>query len=283
MRTLVLLLILPVLSSAVLGIGVLIQPDSIVDGNQVSFMLSSVPDGNGVNITLVSTFLPASPRSWYNVTNWKYDFSLQKGNVTASGANVNRIVLLVRAGGTLRIAENTGPGNARVEIPMDILPDAYTDFRVMYEVHNSSVPVTITIIQAGSKAGPEDSASTPYIYGVAGGNLDFEVLANGAPEGSHGIEVRSPGATPAITPQSTTVPPTSSPSPTPSPTAPVVSTTVPATSPPVTPNPPAVTTTVPPVPSPAPGTEGGALLLIMVYAVFIIAVTLLADYFLLKD
>jgi hypothetical protein len=280
-RALVLLLVLPVLASAVLGNGVLIQPDTIVDGNQFSFILTGIPDGNSINATLVATFPAASPTSWFNITNWKYDFSLQKGNIAVIGGNVNRIILLVRVGSTFRMAEDTGAGNIRVEIPMDILSDVYHDYRIMYEVHNSSVPVSITIIQAGSKVGPEDSASTPFIAGAGGGNLYLEVLVNGALEGSQAIRVNHPSALPTNTPQITTVPqPTSQ---TPSPSPPTISVTVPGTTFPVIPNPPAQTTLVPPTLLPTQGPEGGASPWIIGYASLVIVITILADYYLLKD
>ena len=64
------LLALPLIFSAALGIGVLIQPDSIVEGGQISITLSNVTDGSVLNTTLVSSFPAASSTSWFNITNW---------------------------------------------------------------------------------------------------------------------------------------------------------------------------------------------------------------------
>lgn len=268
------LLALPFLFSAVLGIGVQIQPDTIMEGSQISITLSNITDGDALNTTLVSTF-PAGPStSWFNVTNWRYPFTLQKGNVTVVGENVNRIRLLVRVGSTLRTAENTGAGNIMVGIPMDILTGVYYDYRVLYEVHNSTAPIMITLIQQGSKVGTDDSVSTPSIYGAGGGNLTLKVLVNGTLGGSQLIRVGNPATTPATTPQMTTGPQP--------PTPPTVSTTVLVTTLPSTPNPPVQTPSVPPTPLPTPG-PGGFPVWIIGYAALIIIITVLADYFLLKD
>jgi len=268
------LLAIPFLLSAVLGIGVHIQPDSIGDGNPISITLSNITDGYTLNTTLTSTFPPASSTSWFNTTTWRYAFSLQKGNITVAGRNVNRIMLLVRAGSILRKAEDTGTGDVMVELPMDILTGVYYDYRVLYEVHTAGTPVTITLIQQGSKVGTDDSVITPFIYGADGGNLTLEVLANGTFEGSHVIRVGNPAPTPATTPQVTTAPQ--------QPTPPTVSTTVPVTSLPATPKPPVQTPSVSPTPLPAPGPEGFSPWIIG-YVALVIIFTILADYFILKD
>ncbi|MDD1665693.1 MAG: hypothetical protein LUQ32_10085 [Methanomicrobiales archaeon] len=264
------LLALPLLFSAVLGIGVVIQPDSIMEGNQISITLSNVTDGYTLNTTLVSTFPAVSSTSWFNVTNWRYPFTLKGGNVLVSGQNVNRITLLIRAGSSIQGAPpKPGTGDITVELPMDILTGVYYDYRVLYEVHNASAPVTITLIQQGSKAGPDVSVSTPYIYGADGGNLTIEVLANGTLEGSQVVRVGNPAPTPATTPQVTTVPR--------SPTPPTISTT-----PPATPSPPVETPSVPPTPPPTPGSVSFSPWIIG-YAAIVIVITILADYFIMRD
>jgi hypothetical protein len=273
-RSAAVLLAIPFLVSAVLGIGVQIQPDAIVEGSQISLTLSNVTDDYTLNTTLVSTFPPASSPSWFNVTNWRYDFSLQKGQITVVGGNVNRIRLLAQAGSTLRMAEDTGAGNIVVELPMDILTGVYYDYRILYEVHNSTAPITITLIQQGSKVGTDDSVSTPAIYGADGGNLSLEVLANGTLEGSQVVRVGNPGTIPATTPPITQgpQPPTSSP----------VPGTVPGTTLPATPSPPVQTPPLTPSPVTTPGPEDLAPW-ITGYGAVIIIVTLLADYFIMKD
>jgi hypothetical protein len=266
---------LPFLFSAVLGIGVQIQPDTIMEGGQISITLTNVTDGSPLNTTLVSTF-PAGPStSWFNVTNWRYPFTLQKGNVTVVGGNVNRITFLVRVGNSMKGAPpKPGTGDITVELPIDILTGVYYDYLVLYEVHNASAPVTITLIQQGSKLGTDDSVSTPSIHGAGGGNLTLEVLVNGTLGGSQLIRVGNPATTPATTPQITTGPQP--------PTPPPVSTTVLVTTHPATPNPPVQTPSVPPTPLPAPGPEGFPIWIIG-YAALIIIITVLADYILLKD
>ena len=274
---LVLLLLLPVFVTAALAIGVQIQPGSIVDGNPISVTLSNVTDGYTLSTTLVSTFPATSHTNWLNITNWRYDFDLQKGNITVIGENVNRIRLVVRVGSTLRTAEDTGAGNIIVGIPMDILTGVYYDYRILYQVHNASAPVTITLIQQGIKMGTDDSVSTPSIYGVGGGNIALEVRANGILEGGQGISVALPGTmtantTPQITPGSQ--PPTQQPS---------VSTTVPGTTLPATPSPPVQTTPpVSPSPPPPPGPQSLSPFIIG-YAGLIILITILADYFIMRD
>lgn len=268
------LLALPLLFSAVLGIGVQIQPDTIMEGSQISITLSNITDGYALNTTLVSTFPAGSSTSWFNVTNWRYPFTLQKGNVTVVGGNVNRIMLLVRAGSTLRKAEGTGTGNILVGLPMDILTGVYYDYRILYEVHNSTAPIIITLIQQGSKVGTDDSVSTPSIYGAGGGNLTLKVLVNGTLEGSQLIRVGKIAPTPVTTPQVTTG--------TQPPTPPTLSTTVPGTSLPTTPYPVVQTPSLTPTPTTTPGPAGTSPWIIG-YVALIIIITILADYFIMKD
>jgi hypothetical protein len=273
-RSAAVLLAIPLIFSAVLGIGVQIQPDAIVEGSQISLTLFNVTDGCTLNTTLVSTFPPASSPSWLNVTNWRYDFSLQKGHITVVGGNVNRIRLLAQAGSTLRMAEDTGTGDIIVGLPLDILTGVYYDYRILYEVHNSTAPITITLIQQGSKVGTDDSVSTPSIYGAGGGNLSLEVLVNDTLEGSQVVRVGNPATIPPTTP-----PVTQGPQP---PTPPPVSGTVPGATLPATPNPPVQTPSVSPTPLATPGPEGLSPWIIGSAAVIII-VTILADYFIMKD
>jgi hypothetical protein len=268
------LLALPLIFSAALGIGVLIQPDSIVEGGQISITLSNVTDGSVLNTTLVSSFPAASSTSWFNITNWRYPFSLQNGNVTVVGENVNRIMLLVRAGSTLRKAEGTGTGSIIVGLPIDLLTGVYYDYRILYEVHNSTAPIMITLIQQGSKVGIDDSVSTPSIYGADGGNLTLDVLANGILEGSQTVRVGNPVPIPPITPQVT---PGTQP-----PTPPTVSGTARATTLPATPNLPGETSSTPFTPQPTPGPEGLAPWIIG-YTALVIVIAALADYFILRD
>jgi hypothetical protein len=267
------LLVLPLLFSAVLGLGVEIQPDAITEGSPISITLSNVTDGLALNTTLVSSFPAASSTSWFNITNWMYSFGLEEGNVTVIGENVNRIMLLVRAGSGLRRAEGTGTGNIIVGLPLDLLTGVYYDYRILYEVHNFTAPVRITLIQQGSKVGPDDSVSTPSIYGVGEGNLTLEVLANGTLEERRVVRVGTPATIPATTPQITGNQ---------SPTPPTVSGTVPATTLPATPNPPVQTTSVPPTPPPTPGPEGLSPWIIG-FAALVIIIALLADYFIMRD
>jgi hypothetical protein len=273
-RSAAILLAIPFLVSAVLGVGVQIQPDAIADGNPFSLTLTNITDGYTFNTTLVSTFLPASSSSWFNVTNWRYDFTLQKGNLMVVGGNVNRIMLLVQAGSTLRRAESTGTGNIIVELPMDILTGVYYDYRILYEVHNSTAPIMITLIQQGSKVGTDNSVSTPSIYGAGGGNLSLEVLLNDTLEASQVVRVGNPATIPPTTPPITQGP--QPPTPTP------VSGTVPGTTLPTTPNPPVQTPSLTPAPVTMPGPEGLSRWIIG-YGAVIIIVTILADYFIMKD
>jgi len=273
-RSAAVLLAIPFLISAVLGIGVQIQPDTIVDGNPFSLTLTNITDGYTLNTTLVSTFPPASSTSWFNVTNWRYDFSLQKGHITVIGGNVNRIRLLAQAGSTLRMAEDTGAGNIIVGLPLDILTGVYYDYRILYEIHNSTAPIMITLIQQGNKVGTDDSVSTPSIYGAGGGNLSLVVLVNGTLEASQVVRVGNPATIPPTTP-----PITQGPQP---PTPPPVSTTVTGTTLPATPSHPVQTPSVSPTPLATPGPEGLSPWIIGSAAVIII-VTILADYFIMKD
>lgn len=274
-RAAVLLLALPLLISGVLGISVLIEPDAIQDGGPISISLSNVSDGSLLNITLTAGFSPSRGNSWLNFTNWNYPFALQGGRVTVSGRNVERITLYVQAGNTLKSAPpKGGTGIVALEIPLDIQPVMYHDFRIGYEVHNETMPVVLTLIQQGTKAGAErDAVLTPSIVGVGDGNLTVEVFANQILQDEGEIRVQiAPLPTPA--PENTTATPT-----------PVRTTTV--TTPPAptparsTPSPsPSAPATTTPVPAPSPE---GPFPWVVVFAAAIVVISLIADYFIMKD
>jgi len=269
------LLALPLLISAVLGIGVQIQPDSIQEGSPISITLSNVTDGLYLNTTLTAAFPPAPGISWLNFTNWNYPFALRGGTVMVSGQNVNRITLLVRVGSMIKGAPpKPGTGNITVEIPMDILPSVYHDFRIGYEVHNASAPLIFTLVQQGAKAGPEDAVLTPSVIGVGDGNLTVKILTNGTLQASKEIRILKTAPLPTPAPGNTTV--TLSPAPTPSPT------TLPATPPPppVRSPPPGPSVAPSPVPAPSPGSPSPW---IIGFIATVIIIALVADYLLLKD
>jgi hypothetical protein len=269
------LLVLPFLISAVLGIGVQIQPDIIQDGGPISITLSNVTDGYNLDTTLVATFPVSKGSSWFNITNWNYPFNLEGGMVKVSGQNVNRLTLLVRVGSIIKGAPpKPGTGNITVELPMDFLPSVYYDFRIGYEVHNASAPHMITLVQQGTKAGPEDAVLTPSIIGVNEGNLTVKILTNGILQGSKEIRIQESVPLPTPIEGNTTI--TRSPVPTPPETPlPVTTHSTPVSSPSVSPP-------VAPSPLPLPSPEGLSPWII-VYAAVIIIVTVLADYILLKD
>ena len=270
----------PLLISAVLAIGVQVQPGNITDGSQISISLSNVTDGYILNTTVIAGFTPVTSPSWFNITNWRYSFGLGNGNVTVIGQNVNRIRLLVRAGTSLRTAENTGTGNIYLAIPMDILPELYYDYRVLYEVHDPDLPITLAVIQQGSKAGPDESQFDPSIYGVKEGNLTVEESTNGILQASRVIRV-------GVFPE-TPVPTTAVPGGTRSPTPTTPETTVSGTPTPASPRPTAPRspppTTPSPTSSPAPeGGLGGPALVLLGFVAVIVIIAVVADYFLLRD
>ncbi|MDD1664045.1 MAG: hypothetical protein LUQ32_01710 [Methanomicrobiales archaeon] len=274
-RPAALLLALPFLISAVLGIGVQIQPDIIQDGGPISITLSNVTDGYNLNTTLAAAFAPVPGVSWLNFTNWNYPFALDGGMVTVRGQNVNRITLIVRAGGVIKGAPpKPGTGDVTVELPMDFPPSLFHDFRIGYEVHNASAPLMFTLVQQGTKAGPEDAVLTPSIIGVKEGNLTVKILTNGTLQGSKEIRIRESVPLPTPTEGNTTV------TPSPSPTPP--RTTLPVTTPPTPVPSPSVSPPVAPSPLPLPSPEGPSPWII-VYIAVIIIVTILADYIILKD
>jgi len=284
-RAVFILLAVPLLISAVLGVGVVVQPDTIQDGSPISISLSNLTDGYVLNITLVASFPPAPGVSWLNLTNWNYPFALDGGGVAANGRDVNQLTLLTRAGATVRTSRDTGSGNISTGIPMDFIPVLYHDFRIGYEVHDPQAPLTLTLVQQGTKTGPDSAVITPTVLGIPEGNLSVYVLTNGTLQASKTIRVATaaPPATTTTTITTTTAGTTTVPPSTQETTA---ATTAPAlTTPAATPTPaqtpsPAVTATTPPA-SP-PSAEGPSLLIIGYIAVILI-VALVADYLLLRD
>jgi len=273
-RALGLLVAIPLLISAVLGVGIQIQPDTIQEGSQISIALSNVTDGSTLNTITASTFPATSSTSWYNITNWRYSFSLQKGNITVVGGNVNRMTLLVRAGSVTNGAPpKPGMGDITISLPMDILTGVYYDYRILYEVHNASAPVTITLIHEGSKLGIDDSVSTPFIYGAGGGIMTVEILLNGTLAGDKEIRIQKelPLPTPTVGNTTVTLSPTS---------------TRPATTLPVTTRPasvPSPSASPPVTPSPPPPSPEALSPYIIVYAGVIFIIAILADYIIMKD
>jgi hypothetical protein len=273
-----LLLALPLLFSAALAVGVQIEPAAISEGNPVSVTLLNFTDGYVLNTTLIFAFQPSSSGSWVNITNWKNAFALTGGDVTVTGENVNRITLLVRAGSSLKSAPpKPGTGTISLTLPLDFPAEIYYDYRIQYEVHNASRPLTFTLTQEGIKAGPDDSTFTPSIFGVREGTLTVEILANGTLQASRVINVTQVLPATIPSPGTTTATPPPSPAPTTVPAIPTPETTVPATmnTPVQTPSPTAAPAPVAGPEAPSPGILG--------FATVIVIIAIIADYILLKD
>jgi hypothetical protein len=270
------LLALPLLFPAVLGIGVQIQPDTMEDRNPISISVSNVTDGYNLNISLTARFIPDQNTSWLNYTDWNYPFALGGGGVTVSGRNVNQLTLLVRTGSTLKTRRETGTGNITMGVPMDFPAVIYHDFRIGYEVHSPGAPLILTLTQQGTKAGPEDAVITPIILGIEEGNLTVEVLANDTLQARKEIQILKTAPLPTTTVEANA---TASPSPAPTTSPP---TTRPATTR-STPKPsPSPSPSVTPSPVP-PATPEGISPWILGYITLIILIALVADYLLLKD
>ncbi|HTY53154.1 MAG TPA: hypothetical protein VMB35_08160 [Methanomicrobiales archaeon] len=282
------LLAFPLVVSAALGAGMQVQPAAIGDGSPISLSFANVTDGDVLAVTLAASFHAPSSPAWFNVTNWRYAFGIQGGNITVTGTNVNRVMLLSREGTTIRRAENTGTGNIQVMLPVEIQPGVYYDYRVLYEVHASGDPVSITIVQQGTKAGADDSSSTPSIFGVGEGNLTISSTDNGIPVGMAQVLVGSnlpvpvPENTTATTPgvPETTGTPGASGTPPASLTPPAVT----ATGPPTT----VMVTAAPAGQTPAPGPvdtqpPGWFFTMITGFALVIIVISVIADYLIMRD
>jgi hypothetical protein len=278
-RAALVLLLLPLLLPAVLGIGVLVEPDAMQGGNSFSVSVSNVTNGSLLNITFTATFSPEPGASWFNVTGWNYPFSLQGGKMAVSGRNVNLVNFLVRTGGTTKTRRETGTGYISMEILQDIQPDVNDDFRIGYEVHNASTPLVFTLVQQGTKVGVgEDAVLTPSITGVLTGNLVVEVLVNGTLQGGGVVPVGKLVPLPGPAVENATVTPMPTPTPTPIPTpvpTPAATTPAPEPSPPQSPP-------VTPAPVPTPSSEGLSPW-VLVYTVIILVIAVIGDYLLLKD
>lgn len=295
-KAVLLLVALPLLAPAVLGAGVVIGPDSIVDRGSISLSFTNVTNGTGLSTTLAMSFPPAQGVTWFNLTNWNYPFALSQGKVTVSAENVNMLMLLVRSGSTFQTRRVTGTGNISVEIPLEFQPLTFYDFLIGYEVHSEKAPLVFTVVHRGYKDGAAtDVHLIPSLIGVGDGNLTVSVLANATSLGSRVIRVYSTAPPPTPAPVNTTA----APSPvtaTPAQTTPAAATPSPAGTTPA----PTVTTpsshgTTPvrttPVTAPptaaaspaAPAEEPGPSLLIIAYVAIVILITAIADYVLLKD
>lgn len=279
-RALLLLVFLPLVIFPVLGAEVAIGPPGIGDRDPISITITNVSDGSLLNTTLTASFYPVEGVTWLNLTSWNYPFTLGEGRVVLAGRNVNQLILLVRAGSGIRMRRESGTGAINLEIPQDFQPSTFHDFRIGYEVHNASEPMSFTLIQRGTKVGTEtDVVLTPTIIGITEGDLTVEVLVNGTLVNRTGIRVVKPAppATPA--PVNTTAAPTMAP--TEAPTQPATTPPTP-TPPPATPTPRQTTpvTTTPPAPV-VP--SAGPSPFILVYAAIIIIIAVIADYLLMKD
>jgi hypothetical protein len=295
-RALLVLIALPLLIAVAPGASAVIGPGAIADQGSIYLNLSNVTNGTVLNTTVTAVFAPAPGVTWLNLTNWNYPFALQAGRLGVSGQNVNRLTLFVRTGGASLTGVRTGAGNISVEIPADIQPFTFYDFRIGYEIHNPNAPLAFTLYQRGTKAGPVTEGNlTPSVIGVGEGNLTVSVLANGTSVGSRvipvlkAVPVTAPAPVNATTPPpentTTTAPETpSSPQSTTAPSAPPTpAMATPSTSPLPTATIPAVTATPPAVPAAAPAEATGPSPFIIGFAAIIVIGAAIADYLLLKD
>jgi hypothetical protein len=93
----------------------------------------------------------------------------------------------------------SGTGAISLEIPMDLEPFTFHDFRIGYEVHNASTPLTFTLIQQGTKMGAEtDAVLTPSIIGAREGSLALVVMENSTLVNRTVIQIVKPAPPPRL-------------------------------------------------------------------------------------
>jgi hypothetical protein len=181
-RLLLILLALCILTGTAGAITVEIQPDRVVDGDQVTVHLHDLPNGTVFSLKMDGEFATTPGGAYSFSTNQlSMPFTLDKGTVTANLENTATNTLVVRRGETqAKIGGNSKNGLFSTVQNVSITAGTYDEIAVSGTVLPDATTVRTSLILTGIKQGASDATISFTVHGVTTGTLTVSVLANTA-------------------------------------------------------------------------------------------------------
>ncbi len=203
-----------------------ISPDQVMQGDQMTIMISDLPDASAFSIRIDGTFAATEGNPFsFGVREFLLPFTLNDGSVSATLWNTETNILTIRKGDTeVRRVGLSQDGVFSTSTTGTMPAGTYDLISLGGEPALGATNIVASLSIEGSKSGPDDSAITFFIDGLTEGNITITVLVDGETALSHTLSVGNPvtitptPTTPAPTPTTPTPTPTT---PTPTPTTPV--------------------------------------------------------------
>lgn len=215
-----------VLVQGVSPASVFLSPGQVMPGDQVTIVITDLPDASAFSIRIDGTFAATEGNPFsFGVREFFLPFTLNDGSVSATLWNTETNILTIRKGDTEVRRVGLSQDGVFSTSTTGTMPAGTCDLISLGgEPALGATNIVASLSIEGSKSGPDDSAITFFIDGVTEGNITITVLVDGETALSHTLSVGNPvtitptPTTPAPTPTTPTPTPTT---PTPTPTTPV--------------------------------------------------------------
>ncbi len=179
-RLLLILLALCIVTGTAGAIAVEIQPDRVVDGDQVTIQVHDLPNGTVFSLKLDGEFAAAPGGAFsFSTSQLSMPFRLDKGTVTANLENTATNTLVVRKGETqAKVGGNSKDGLFSTVQNVSITAGTYDEIAIGGTVLPDATTVRTSLVLTGVKQGASDATISFTVRGVTEGTLTVSVLAN---------------------------------------------------------------------------------------------------------
>jgi hypothetical protein len=181
-RLLLILLALCILTGTAGAIAVEIQPDRVVNGDQVTIQVHDLPNGTVFSLKLDGEFA-ASPGGAFSISTSQLSmpFTLDKGTVTANLENTATNTLVVRKGeNQAKVGGKSKDGLFSTVQNVSITAGTYDEIAINGTALPDATTVRTSLVLTGVKQGASDATISFRVSGVTVGTLTVSVLANTA-------------------------------------------------------------------------------------------------------
>ncbi len=180
LRLLMLLCCAALFAAPAAAIGVTIAPDRVLDGDEVTIALSTLPNGTVFSLRLESEFDVAPGGAFvFSTDGLVMPFSLEKGTVGATVENTAENELVVRKGETqARVGGLSKDGRFSTEQNVSITAGTYDGITLGGTALPDATTVRAGLSLTGIKQGPGDATISFTVRGVSQGTLRVSVYAN---------------------------------------------------------------------------------------------------------
>jgi len=226
-----------VLVQGVSPASVFLSPGQVMPGDQVTIVITDIPDASAFSIRIDGDFSVAQGNPFsFGIRDFLLPFSLYNGSISATLWNTETNILTIRKGDTEVRRVGLSQDGVFSTATTGTVPGGTYD---LISLGGTAAPGATNVVASlsleGTRSGPKDSTITFFIDGVTEGNVTITIAVDGETALTRTLPVGNPVT---ITPTPTTpgpTPATQTPAPTtplPTPTTTASPTLVPTSTPP---------------------------------------------------